>query len=138
MCCCIKRLKGEFKKRNSPEGRNYIRLAQVLVVFVYELWETEYRNRIAAAAQLPDASSLKVPIFGDLRILRHAILHQRGMIDAVATRKLEILKATPGQDVSINKQRVQNLVRGIKAALDELIESKTGHDPKHRTIWRVK
>jgi hypothetical protein len=129
---------GEFKKRNRPDGSNYIRLAQVLIIFIYELWETEYRARLAAAAGLADMNDLKIPLFGDLRIIRHAILHQRGTLDEVAARRLESLRASPGQDVAINRERVANLVRGIKATLDQFVESKTGDDPKHRTVWHVK
>ena len=67
---------GEFKRRNSRGGTNEQFLGRYCVVLLYEYWESEYRKRFADAAGLP-REQLTNDLFGDLRHLRNAVLHNR-------------------------------------------------------------
>lgn len=48
---------GSFRKRNTRGGHNYVMAAQLLVVLVFEYWESEHRIRVAAALGLNGGSS---------------------------------------------------------------------------------
>ena len=53
-------------------------------------------------------------------------------------QKLEVLEGfTAGTELVLDRDAVESIVRGLKAALDELVEGATGVDPEHRKIWHV-
>jgi len=129
---------GEFKRRNAPGGSNHVRLAQLTLVLVFAYWETAHRARIAHALGLKGQNELTVPIMGDLRRLRHDILHNRGVIQTKTVGKLEVLKAIKAEaPLTITDLEMENLFRNIKTALDDLAVQAGGDDPKHRTVWRA-
>ena len=124
---------GDFKARNSDEGPNCMLLARFLIVILYELWETGYRSDIAKAADLP-RSKLLLPVFGDLKRLRNAILHNKGRLTPQTAQKLEVVATPTTNSVDLDKKDVERLVRDVKAALDSLVESVTGDDPGYQLI----
>ena len=81
------RLTKEFLAANERSGHNEQQLCRALVVFIYTYWEDVTRYRCAQALGV-DKSSLRLSIAGDLRILRHGILHARGSLRHNAHRKL--------------------------------------------------
>lgn len=126
---------GQYKDRNAKDGPNAIYMAQVLVVLIYEYWENVHRHRIASAIGLQNSSDLKTPIMGDIRLLRHDILHRQGIVDKVTVSKLQVVQGLqPGGRVELSEVQVESLVRAVKAGLDALIFAKTGHDPEYRTF----
>lgn len=58
-------------------GKLHARITQQLVVTLYTGWEHHHRDRIASAHGV-DRSEILHPYFGDLRLLRHDIVHHRG------------------------------------------------------------
>jgi hypothetical protein len=63
-------------------GTTHRRLTQQWIVTVYTGWDAEFRKRIANAHAV-DENAIRADFFGDLRHLRHDIVHHRG----VATRE---------------------------------------------------
>jgi hypothetical protein len=63
---------------------------------------------------------LKVPVLGDIRLLRNDIVHH----NAVATpriAKCEVLKwFAPGDHIQLNAERVDSAVLAIRAAIGDL------------------
>jgi hypothetical protein len=130
---------GEFKRRNTEGGENWIRLGQLLIVLLIEYWETEYRARVAAALGLAKPQDLKVKLLGDLRLLRHEVLHHQAVIRSSAVRKLEILKdLMPEEPLVLSAADIERIVRGIKSEMDEIVRGATGTDPKHSTVRSVR
>jgi hypothetical protein len=128
---------GIYKARNRHDGPNSSRLARYLIVIVYELWEAEYRGAIAEAVGIA-RDDLKSPVFGDLRLLRNAILHKKGVLPASdATRLTVIAPPTAGQ-IELTDSEVETLVRLVKAGLDIVVKQHAGVDPQFRTIWQVR
>jgi hypothetical protein len=127
---------GILKARIQKGGGNYFILARLLIVLLYELWETAYRTRLATAADIP-RDKLTVPIFGDLRLLRHAILHNKGCLGPRAAGQLEVLTPSTAGSVDYNNTDIERVIRLIKTTLDELVTRWTGEDPGYRRIWRV-
>ncbi|MGA1825502.1 MAG: hypothetical protein ACMUIP_12660, partial [bacterium] len=68
----------EYKKRNSPDGINYRFIGNMALISIYEYWENSCRNKLANYHQV-DQKKIKSIIFGDLRLLRHSIVHHKGI-----------------------------------------------------------
>jgi hypothetical protein len=129
---------GQFKTRNDTGGSNYRLLSHIFIVFLFELWEEEYRLRIATWLSI-EKNELTLPILGDLRHLRNAVLHHRGVLTEKTHTKLEAIGGLEvGQVINFTEDDIVQLVRRIKAALDELVRSATGTDPELRTIWHIR
>ncbi len=73
----------KFKLRNSSGGENYRFVGNMCVVQVFEYWENHYRNKIAIS-QNKKKDDIQIDVFDDLRHLRQAILHHKG----IATKKV--------------------------------------------------
>ncbi len=127
---------GALKHRIQDGGRHFFLLGRLLIVLLYELWETGYRTPLATAADV-SRDTLLVSIFGDLRTLRHEILHNKGRLNAETLGKLEVLTPPATGAVDFGRDDVERVVRQMKAAVDELVTQWTGEDPAYRTIWRV-
>jgi len=123
-----------FKGRNRDNGPNYIQLARFLIVMLFELWETGYRRPVAQAAGV-QRDNLLSPVFGDLRLLRHEILHNKSRLSPETKGKLQVISPPTTDSVDMNKEAVEHLVRAVKAGLDDMVKSFTGQDPGYRTVW---
>jgi hypothetical protein len=94
---------------------------------------------VAQALGLDDRDSLKVPLMGDLRLVRDDIIHHRGFVTKKTDTKLELLKQfKEGDEIVLDDPAVEALVRQVKAVLDSLVVDAGGVDPLHRTIWHVR
>lgn len=129
---------GDLKRRNAKGGSNHVRAAQLLIVLLYSFWEHEYRPRLAASLGLPDADTLKIPLFGDIRLLRQDVIHHRAIITKDTKKKLSgFTGLLEGKEINLTEGEVEAFVRDIKAAMDELVVQTGGADPLHRTLWHV-
>jgi len=69
------------QKALARDGMVEARLSQQWVVSVYTAWEHEYRPRFAAVHSCgPD--DVQLPLFGDLRLIRHDVVHHHGIATA--------------------------------------------------------
>lgn len=59
-------------------------------MFLFTYWEDEIRPRLAAAKGMP-VNEIKSDIMGNLRILRHAILHAKSSICPEEHRRLKVV-----------------------------------------------
>ncbi|MBA2422153.1 MAG: hypothetical protein H0V61_02870 [Chitinophagales bacterium] len=129
---------GNCKRRNATGGKNFLRAAQILIVLIFEYWDSEYRNRIAAALGYEDASELKIPLIGDIRLLRQDIIHHQSIITAKTIKRLEVITGlSVNSELSLATFQVESLLRDVKECLDELVVKAGGKDPEHRKIWHV-
>ena len=81
-----------YLEANSPGGSNEQRHARAIVVFLFTFWEDEIRPRLAKAKGTP-VNEIRSDIMGDVRILRHAILHAKGVVHAEEHRRLKVLNS---------------------------------------------
>ena len=88
----------EAMRRMADGGRNHVVLGHWFVVVVYEFWETRHRKAIASALGI-DRDHLRLPIMGDLRRLRNAILHEEGRISPGLAREMETLTFIDATDL---------------------------------------
>lgn len=129
---------GQFRDRNRGGGDNHVLMGQMLIVLIFSFWEHEYRPRLAAALGHSEASELKIPLLGDLRLLRHDIVHHRGILQADTVRRLQVIPGmAAGVRIEVNEIGIEALVRGLKIAFDQVVVDAGGADPNHRKLWRV-
>lgn len=127
---------GEFIDRNTRSGDNHVQMGRLLVAMLFSYWEAEYRARLAKALGYGEPSELKNDLFGDLRPLRHEVMHHGGLVTPETIAKLKVLKVQVGPLV-LDEMNVEIIGRAAKAALDRIVVDAGGADPLHRRVWRV-
>ena len=97
---------GEFENQN----------CHALIVFIYHLWDEYYRPRIAVALGLENPNQLKSNFFGDIRLIRNAIIHNKTVLKESDYRKLKVLaglqELRPGE-LKLTVKTAQVLVAGL-------------------------
>lgn len=100
---------GSLNSNLSKGGIVYVTLGHQWAVTVYAYWEHVSRPRLAKA-QGVKLHEIKEPIFGDLRLIRHSILHNKG-VALSDVRKLEVLKwFSPGESIQITEEKVSEFM----------------------------
>jgi hypothetical protein len=109
----------EHQERNSKSGKNRYVLANQALVQIYQYWEDRYREEIAKELGL-EKTEFKVDIFGDVRILRNAIIHNH----AIATSDVERCKILTWFDhkqaIRVSPKKFEELIRQVKNGLKEI------------------
>jgi hypothetical protein len=81
-------------------------LGQQWAVFVFTEWENNFRRRLSALHGCV-ANSIQAGVFGDLRLIRHDILHNRALASAERTARCEVLHwFQPGDEIAINAENI--------------------------------
>ncbi|WMI72121.1 hypothetical protein RBH88_03205 [Aminobacterium sp. MB27-C1] len=116
-----------YLEANSPGGSNEQRLSRAIVIFLFTYWEDEIRPRLAAAKSIP-INEIKPDIMGDLRILRHAILHAKSNIRPDEHRRLKVVgsRFPPSTLIHISYDDMHQLFVLIKQDCARLIFSWLG------------
>jgi hypothetical protein len=78
----------DYIAANAPGGSNEQQHARAVLVFLYTYWEDETRPRLAASKGV-EKTAIRSDVMGDLRILRHAILHSKGILAGKQHRRLK-------------------------------------------------
>lgn len=80
----------EMPDKLSPNGPVIKALGQQWLVMVYAEWDEHFRERLARAEGI-EKNEIQDPVFGDLRLIRHDIIHCRGMATAEHSGKCQVL-----------------------------------------------
>lgn len=80
----------DYIAENSEGGSHEQQHARSIIIFLYTYWEDEIRPRLAKAKGVK-TNQITSDIMGDLRIIRHAILHTKAILQAKGHRKLKKL-----------------------------------------------
>lgn len=100
----------ELKSRNMENGQNTNYVAQFSIAMIYEYWENQYRGQFADAVGI-EKNNLKSDVFGDIRLIRHDILHFRGTASKKNSGKTKILKwFDEGEAIFITKSMFEVIV----------------------------
>lgn len=104
---------GEARARNEPDGSNFTTLANLCIVAFYDFWNDYLRRKYCQAKGYDDATEEELrkhasfDLWGDIRHLRHSIVHNRGIaIDEVRGCKL-IKWFQPGDQISVSPERMR-------------------------------
>jgi hypothetical protein len=103
---------GEIRERNKKNGRNFKNIANFCLVLIYQYWEDYYREKIANDIGI-EKKSLKLDIFGDIRILRKSIIHHRAKA-LEEVEKCNLLKwFKKGDEININNEKFVIIINYI-------------------------
>jgi hypothetical protein len=96
----------------APEGPVTARLGQQWIVFVYTLWEHEYRKRLAAAHGCA-VRDVKYPLLGDIRLLRNDVVHHSGVATPENAGKCQVVHHwfRPGELMHLRGEHFAEFVR---------------------------
>jgi len=112
----------QYKERNHENGLNFLFIGNMTLVSIYQYWEDYYRNEIAVFLGCEN-SDLVDPVMGDIRLLRHSIIHHGG-IAMKNVEKCEILRwYKEGQEIFIDKHKCQEIIFLIKKMTNRLRKS---------------
>jgi hypothetical protein len=81
----------EAKIQTAKGGPVETMLGQQWIVFAFSAWEEGYRRRLADALDCP-LDDLRVPLLGDLRLLRNDVVHHRGIASARNAGRCKVLR----------------------------------------------
>jgi len=84
------RLTREYLEENGRSGSNEQQICRAIIVFIFTYWDDVTRHGCAQALGV-EKNDVGLPIAGDLRLLRHAILHDRQILSASAHKRLEVI-----------------------------------------------
>jgi hypothetical protein len=90
----------DYIAENSKGGLHEQQHARSIIVFLYAYWEEEIRPRLAKAKGVKTDQIIS-DIMGDLRILRHAILHTKATLGVKECGKLKKLSNSFSADVPV-------------------------------------
>jgi hypothetical protein len=114
-----RKTQAEFKQRNSPNGHNYKFIGNMTLISIYAYWEHSCRNQIAKHLNV-EISDVKSDIFGDLRWIRHSILHHKG-IALPEVERCKIFKWFKENDeIFIDGDHIEEIVIAISKAKNNL------------------
>jgi hypothetical protein len=104
-----------YLEANSPGGSNEQRHSRAIVVLLFTYWEDEIRPRLAAAKGTT-VDEIRSDIMGDMRILRHAILHAKGIVRAAEHKRLKVVSSMflPNMPMHISYEDMHHLFVLIK------------------------
>jgi hypothetical protein len=118
----------EFVEANAEAGFNERQICWAIIAFLFAYWNEEIRPRIAQARGV-EPNDIRVGIFGDLRILRHSILHENGTLGVVAHAKLTVMGALcrPEAVLAFSHAEMKRLFELIHQGIAQLVLEHTGH-----------
>ena len=120
-------LSSEYLAANSEAGSNEQQHARSAIIFVFAFWDEEIRPRLARARGI-EVRDVVVDVFGDLRLLRHAILHNKGVMTAAAHAKLKVLNEhfTADTLVSLPNETIHRIFALVKKEVAQMLLRDTG------------
>jgi len=120
----------EYVSVNAVGGFNERQMCWSIIVFMFAYWDEDIRPRIASVRGI-DPNDIMVDALGDIRILRNAIVHNKGILTASDHKKLRKLSALcePDQPISLSHDSMHKLFMAAKNAIGGMILHYTGHLP---------
>ncbi len=108
---------GEFLEGLNKGGAFEQQHAKALVVFVYQLWEENYRRKLSQRLSV-GLNQVRCILMGDIRHIRNLITHEKATIPQGFSARLELLpqiwNLEPGE-LRITEQMIQSLMEQINA-----------------------
>jgi hypothetical protein len=108
---------------SAPDGLGHALLDQFWIVYVFETWEGDVRDRLAVTLGVA-RDTLKSPYFGDLRRLRHDVVHHAGIASQANTGKCEVLADwfTMGEPIRLTGSQMRSMICDL-FPWDDLLKS---------------
>lgn len=108
--------------RNADTGENAIFVGNMALVAIYSYWEDNYRKHIAEIKGMVKVELIS-EVMGDIRNLRHAIIHNRAVANDNVAKSRVLTWFEAGDDIFINEQMFLQMISCVRAYLHELRSS---------------
>ncbi len=120
----------DFIQVNSESGFNEQQICWSIIVFIFAYWDEEIRPQVAKIRNIVP-NDIKIDEFGDLRILRKAIIHNMGVLTKVEYDKIKVLNdlVKPDDKIVFTHDQMHKLLIHIKQGVARLMLEYTGHLP---------
>lgn len=113
-------------------GANHAFLANMCAVSIYEFWEGRGRAQLAEAF-FGKQDVITSDLFGELRVIRHCILHCRGIADGRVAKCKSLNWFKEGECIAFSGPRLHKIVNHIRRlaeAMQEVADDPTtGYKP---------
>ncbi len=104
---------GALKARMDKNGIDVQKAAEAVIVFTYHIWEEKYRRNLATHDGTP-FGEISSDIMGDLRLLRNAIIHNKGIASNDMARCKVVKHFPPGQRIILSDNEIYTILRAIR------------------------
>lgn len=137
-------LVSKYIAANAVGGSNEQHHARAAIAFLYAYWDEEVRPELASALGVA-TNEIVSNIFGDLRLIRHAVLHNKGILTDAAYQKLKLIddQFTPDKLVSLPNATMHRIFALIKqdmaqrVIIDSGLQDKSTDDIIQVAIQRI-
>jgi hypothetical protein len=107
----------EFIKRNSKTGKNYTTLANLCIIQLYQYWEDDYRSKIAISKGMVKTDLLS-DIFGDLRIFRNSIIHNKSVAFSDISKCKRLKWYNVGDAIDLDEKQIESIFIIVKQEIE--------------------
>ncbi len=108
----------EYKEMNRENGSNWQFIGKMCVITIYQYWEDYFRPEIARQLGVK-RDDIVSDIMGDLRLIRHSIVHHGG----VALKEVENCKILQwfreGDEISIDENKFKKIIFFVKKSIND-------------------
>ena len=117
----------EYIAANAVAGSNEQHHARAAIAFLYAYWDEEVRPALARALKV-GTNEIASDIFGDLRLVRHAVLHNKGVLTQPAHQKLKVIREqlAPDRVVSLPNATMHRIFASIKQDMAQRVINDSG------------
>ncbi|WP_353217683.1 hypothetical protein [Sandarakinorhabdus sp.] len=111
-----------FLADNAEAGFNEQQICWAIIVFIFAYWDEEVRPAIARVRGV-EPNDIRIDALGDLRILRKAIVHAKGVVTATEHAKLKGLAdlARPGEKLVLSHDQMHKVFVSVKNAIAQVL-----------------
>ncbi len=115
---------------NAEAGFNEQQICWAIIVFIFAYWDEEVRPAIAKVRGVKP-NDIRINALGDLRILRKAIVHAKGVVTATEHAKLKEMAdlARPGEKLVLSHDQMHKVFVLVKNAIAQVLLHYSGGLP---------
>lgn len=120
----------DFIQVNSESGFNEQQICWAIIVFVFAYWDEEIRPKVAKIRNV-EPNEIKVDEFGDIRILRKMIIHNKGILSKNEYAKIKTIKelVQPNTKINFTHDEMHKLFIHMKRGIARLVFDYAGNLP---------
>jgi hypothetical protein len=126
---------GELIDQSQRNGVFSDKIAKSFMTAMYSEWDELYRPRIEAAAGVKK-NTAKCDLMGDLRQIRHCVVHKKSVLSRKHTKLRELKwKLSPGE-LRITDDMFETLINQINKRM--IVRVENGESWKHTAVKKIK
>ena len=110
---------GDLKKRLAPDSDDYRHIANYCIVTLFQFWEEQFRPRLGQLQKI-ESSEIQSDEWGDLRILRNSIIHNKGIATSEVAKMKIFRWFSSGAPILVTKEQFKFLIETLKKAIETM------------------